>query len=302
MGFKKFMIFLGLCLLFQGPYILKGQELRCEVDVRAQEVEQTNRQIFQTLKRQIQEFMNGQTWTNEKFGSREKIECSIIINISEKNKKQFKASGRVKSSRPIYGSDYSTTLLNIVDKEFNFEFRRNQNLNYIEGSFGSNLSSMLAFYAYLIIGFDFDSFSENGGDPYFQKAENIVSTAQSSSYDGWKSSGKDRNRNNLLSQVRGPRFQDFRLAIYQYHRKGLDIMHKDTEKGRKSIFTSLKQIEKVNESEPNSYLLDVFFSAKQEEIANIFSKAPSDQKSQVIKMLSKLDPSNLNEYKQTIKP
>lgn len=279
---------------------LKAQELNCEVTVRAREVEQSNKQIFRTLENTIKEFLNGRTWTDKKFKSREKINCNIVISIQEKNNENLKASARIKSSRPVYGSDYTTNILNRIDKEFNFKYRRNQNLRYVEGSYTSNLAVLLSYYAFLIIGLDFDTFSENGGDPYLRKAENIVTASQSSSFDGWKQSGKDNNRYNYLDQLLSTRFQNYRKAFYQYHRKGLDLMHKDTKKGRKAIFKSLKSLQQVNNEVPNSFLLDQFFQAKQEEIGDIFSKAPEEQQEKVISIVEVLDPSNLDSYKKAI--
>ncbi len=291
-------VIFSVCILASA--FLKAQELNCEVTVRAREVEQSNRQIFRTLENNIREFLNGQTWTDKRFKNKEKINCNIIVSVQEKNNENLKASARIKSTRPVYGSDYTTNVLNRIDKEFNFKYRRNQNLRYVEGSYTSNLTALLSYYAFLIIGLDFDTFSDNGGNPYFQKAENIVTASQSSSFDGWKQSGKDNNRYNYLDQLLSTRFQGYRKALYQYHRKGLDIMHEDPEKGRKAIFKSLKKLKKVNQEVPNSFLMDQFFRAKQEEIGNVFSKAPQDQQDEVVNIVEVLDPSNLDSYKEAM--
>lgn len=298
---KNFICFIVITVALLNTHCLIAQELQCKVNVRAEQVESTKRQIFRILEKDIQEFMNGQTWTDKNFKPEERINCDLVISINKRNDDNFQAQASIKSSRPVYGSDYNTNILNTRDKEFNFKYRENQKLNYIEGSFGSNLSSLLAYYAYIIIGFDFDTFSEKGGTPYFQKAENIVSTAQSSSFKGWKSTGKDDNRYDFINQIMGTRFEKFRVALYKYHRKGLDVMHEDAKKGRLTIFESLKTLEQVHQAEPNSYLVNQFFEAKSNEIGKVFSKGEKNVKNQVFGLLEKLDPSNLSYYKKTIR-
>lgn len=279
---------------------LNAQELRCNVNVSTKQVQTTNQQLFRTLEKTVRRFMNNNNWTDKDLKPTEKIQCNLVINISEaKGQKNFKASARIKSSRPVYGASYTTSVLNYFDETFNFKYRENQRLNYTRGSFSSNLSSLLAYYAFLIIGLDFDTFGEKGGDPYYKRAEQIASVAQSSSFKGWKRRG-DKSRVRFINKLLSARFDSYRKALYQYHRKGLDQMHEDTDKGRKEILKSLKKLEKLNQSQPNDFIIRQFFQAKNEEIGNVFSEAPKREKSTVINILEKLDASNLSQYKQAI--
>ena len=276
-----------------------AQELECKVDVLTREVETSNQQLFETLEKSVHEFMNNTNWTQKDFKPHEKIQCNLVINIKERSNHNYTASARIKSSRPVYGSSYNTSILNYFDQQFNFTYRENEDINYIEGSFTSNLSSLLSFYAYLIIGLDFDTFSETGGTQYFQKAESVVTAAQSSPFKGWKNTDKN-NRYLYINQLLGARFEAYRVALYEYHRKGLDVMYEKTDEGRKHILSSLQQLQKVHEREPNSFLVNQFFEAKSEEITSIFSKADPNEKSKVMNILQTLDPSNLSQYEEEI--
>ena len=292
-------LLVGCCLFLAFPS--QSQELRCRVDVVTKQVQTTNQQIFRSLERTVRRFMNDNDWTDRDVKPSERIKCNVVINVSQlEGQQNFQASARIKSSRPVFGSTYTTSILNYFDESFNFQFRENQNINYTRGTFSSNLSSLLAYYAYLIIGFDFDTFKLKGGDPHYQQAQSIANVAQSSQFKGWQQRG-DESRVRFVNKLQSPRFEAFRKALYLYHRKGLDQMHKKTDKGRKQILEALKQLESVHETIPNSFLVRQFFEAKREEVGKVFSKAPGREKSQVMRILEKLDASNMSQYKKAIR-
>lgn len=298
---RKLVLIILAYLSFCCYQSLHAQELQCRVDVLTKQVQTTNQSLFRSLERTVRQFMNNNDWTDKNLKPQEKIKCNLVINVSNlKGQQNFKASARIKSSRPVYGASYSTSVLNYFDEDFNFQYRENQNINYTRGTFSSNLSSLLAYYAYLIIGLDFDTFSPSGGSDQYKEAERIASVAQSSQFKGWKPRG-EKSRVRFVNDLLSARFKGFRKALYQYHRKGLDKMYKKTDEGRKQILQALKKLEKIHETVPNSFLVRQFFEAKREEIASAFSKAPSSEKSQVMTILKKLDASNIDQYKKTIK-
>lgn len=294
----KILVLLLISIL---PSKLFSQELNCRIQIVSDEVEESNKQIYQTLKEAINEFMNSRTWTSDKFQRNERIECNILINIKEHNNEQFKANFQVTSTRPVYGTTYNSPILNYIDNGVQFQYVEFQPLQYIEGGYTNNLVSLLSFYAYLIIGYDYDSFSELGGSSFFKKAEAIANAAQSSSDEGWKPSSTKPNRFMLIDQLLNSRFEPFRKAFYRYHRLGFDIMSKDVDKGRSIILESMKTVKAVNEDFPNPYILKVFFDAKSTEIAEVFSKADAMEKRQVLDILRKVDINNINKYEQKIK-
>ncbi len=289
------------CLSFCSYQSLSAQELQCKVDVLAKQVQTTNQSLLRSLERTVKQFMNDNDWTDKELKPEEKIKCNLVINVSNlEGQQNFKASARIKSSRPVYGASYSTSVLNYFDENFNFKYRENQNINYTRGTFSSNLSSLLAYYAFIIIGIDFDTFSPNGGSDQYKEAESIASVAQSSQFKGWDPRG-DKSRVRFVNKLLSARFEGFRKALYQYHRKGLDKMYEKTDEGRKQILQALKKLENIHKTIPNSFLIRQFFEAKREEIGNAFSKAPSREKTQVMNILKKLDASNISQYKETIK-
>ncbi len=294
--------FLGIAgLLLAMPLRSIGQELNCDVTVRTEQIEKTNQQVFETLEKSIWEFMNNRNWTDQDLKNNERINCKMVINIKEKNNDEFKAALQVRSSRPVYGTSYNSTIFNYQDNDFDFQYVEYDPLDYVDGTYTSNLTSLLAYYAYLIIGLDFDTFSEMGGTNYLQKAESVVNSAQNSDYEGWQSAGSTKNRYVYVNQILDSRFQAFRKAMYVYHRKGLDGMSEKTEQGRKKVFESIQQLQQVHKKRPNTMIMSQFFQAKSDEIANIFSKGDASTKNQVLEILRKLDPSNYSKYQDKIR-
>ena len=283
-------------------FIAPAQELNCTVSVISPQVQNTEKRIFETLQNDIRQFLNSTSWTNDSYKLEERIACSILITVTERiSSDKFKASIQVQVSRPIFNTSYSSVLMNVNDQDFTFNYVESQQLQFQENQHISNLTSVLAYYAYMIIGMDYDSFSEKGGEPYFQKAFQIVNNAQNEAERGWKSADGSKNRYWLVENLLNARFDNFRKVLYRYHRLGLDLMQADIESGRRAIFESLPDLKKIRQSEPNSYLLQSFFTAKADEFVNIFSQGLPDTKNKASQLLMEMDPSNSNKYQKITK-
>lgn len=293
-----------LGVLFLIPSLASfSQELNCRVIVNAQQVQTTERSIFTEMESDFAQFLNNRKWTSDEFTEEEIINCNLLITISEMPSiGVFKASVQVLSSRPVYGTNYETVLLNIADRDWDFEFVQSQPLNFNENAFSNNITSLLAYYAYLIIGYDYDSFSELGGTPYFQKAFTIINNAQQSSYPGWQqfSSGSNRNRYWMIENIQNPLLESVRKSIYKYHRSGLDIMDEEKEEAEKIILSALSEIQKANKARPRSIITISFMDAKSNEIVQIFTKSSLATRRQAYNLLSNIDPSRTDEFKVLI--
>jgi len=296
---KKLILFLFLSICVS----TFSQELRCSVGVSSMEIEGTNKDVFITLQKAITEFMNNRRWTEMQFAVNERIECSINIIVSKQTTTEnFEARIQVQARRPVYGTSYNTTLLNFEDKEFSFIYREFEPLEFNENSFDSNLTAVLAYYAYLIIGLDSDSFSSFGGTPYFQKAENIVNMAQSTSESGWRAySG--RNRYEIISNIMDERLRRYRDFYYQYYRLGLDEMAKNPANARARIAQSIIVLREVNNNKRSSMVLQMFCETKKDELISIFSASdvPDKEKKDVSALLIEIDPTNASKYEAITK-
>ncbi len=280
---------------------MQGQELQCSVSIVSPTIQGTNKQVFKTLESAIQEFMNGQKWTNNVFSSEERIQCSILINIKKvSGVDEFSGTFQIQMRRPVYESSYSSTLLNYMDQEFSFKYTEYEPLIFNPNSFDSNLVGVLAYYAYVMIGLDYDSFSKQGGSKYFSLAEQIVNRAQSSSYKGWKSYESRRNRywftENYLNEFHKP----LRQCMYEYHRLGLDKMSSRTEEGRTAILKAIERLKKVQREKPGSFAMQIFFDAKSDELINIFKESVSSEKTKALEILLEIDPANTESYNQKL--
>lgn len=285
-----FFLVLGLCL--------KSQELNCNVEVVHPNIQVNDTRIFETLKKSIFDFMNNTRWTGDNFTNDERIGCSVYINISERTSNEFVASIQVQSWRPVYNTSYTSTLLNFNDTKFRFTYLEFQQLEFSLNQFQSNLTSVLAYYAYVILGLDYDSFSLNGGQKYFEAAQTIVNNAQSTDFQGWKAFDGNRNRYWLIENMLNPAFSDLRKWIYQYHRLGMDVLEDDKNQGRTKITSAIKLLEGVHDNKPNSFLMQLLLSAKKDEIINLYADAFPDVKSEVVTVLSKVDAPNLQDYQE----
>ncbi|MCF8337960.1 MAG: DUF4835 family protein [Bacteroidales bacterium] len=277
----------------------KSQELDCNVRVNSRQVEGTNKQVFENLQKTIFEFMNTTSFTNQSFKVGERIECTLLFTITEWNRPdEFTGKLNIAIRRPVFNTSYNTPLFNWVDKNIKFTYVEQKPIEFNENAFTSNLASLLGYYAYFIIGLDFDSFKKFGGTPYFEKANNILSLAQSSNYKGWKSFESRKNRYWLIENYLNNSYAGVREASYLYHRKGLDKMQDNLEMGRSKITEALELLKRVNEQRPDLFILKLFIEAKTDELVNIYKKASSMQKNKAVEILKELDPANSSTYDQ----
>jgi len=267
-----------------------AQELNCNVVINAEQTGNSNLPVFKTLEKQIFEFVNTTKWTNKEFTNQERIECSMYINVTDYAGDVFNATIQVQSSRPVYGSSYTTPVHNVNDKDFTFRYLEFQNMVYNPNAFESNLISVLAFHVYMILGIDADTFELNGGDTYFKQAQNIVNYSQGQNSKGWQLSDGTQSRYVLVDNMLSQTFEAYREVMYQYHRKGLDLMHQDQKQAKSNIANALVSLEAMNRVRPNSFILRTFFDAKADEIQDIFSSGPSVSIDKLVDALNNVAP------------
>jgi Domain of unknown function (DUF4835) len=290
-----------LCIVF-APLITDAQELRCNVTINASAAETSDRSVFRDMKNAFEQFMNGRKWTNDAFKSHEKIACNLLITITKGTGStgNWVASVRVQAARPVFNASYTSLVFDFADRDWTFEYIESQPLDYNDNTYSDNLTSMLAYYAYIIIGMDYDSFSELGGTPYFQKAFQVVNNAQQSTGAGWQAQGSIRNRYWLSENLMNSQMTDLRRAMYTYHRLGLDNFGTEPDKSRETILKGLKDIKKVRDINPNAILLISFFDAKGKELANIFSSGNIQVRREAYDIITSIDPSNRSNYDKII--
>jgi hypothetical protein len=288
-----------LIILLFSSTALFSQELRCNVTVSAQRIQGANSQLFRTMQADIYEFVNNRKWTDHVYNYDERIRCNILIRIDEQiSADEFKGSIQVQLLRPVFNSSYETTLLNIKDNDFHCRYVEFQPLEFNETSNRDNLTNLLAYYVYIILGFDYDSFSPEGGTPYFEKAQAIVNNSQNAREKGWKAFESERNRYWLIENILNKSYASFRACMYQYHRQGLDMMSQKPEEGRANIAEAMRDIQSVFRRRPSTYILQIFFDAKADELVNVFSKSFPDERNRVMAILNEVDPSNGSKYQK----
>ena len=292
---KKILCVLLACVL---SFQVTSQELNAQVIVNSDLVNQTNQQIFKTLERALKEFINTQVWTEKAFLNQEKINCSFVFNLSAYSNDQFEATLQVQSERPVYQTSYDSPVLNFLDKDITFSYQEFQPLFFNESSFESNLISLISFYAYVIIGLDADTFLQNGGNRYFEKARQVLNLAQSSVRKGWKPGDGLRNRFWLIDSLRSNTFKEYRQTMYNYHRSGLDQLTNDPIAGKKALMLSIQNLEPLFQRRPNAFLLQLFFDAKVEEIVNLFKEGPKIDFKKTEDVLKKIAPFFGSRWKQ----
>lgn len=275
-----------------------AQELNCTVTVIAQQTGNDNNQVFQTLERQLTEFINNTQWTDKNFKTQERINCSMVINVQSYSNDAFSATLQVQSSRPVFGSTYSTSVYTFNDKDFQFRYLEFQNLVFNKNQFESNLISTLAFHVYMILGMDADTFAPNGGNDYYRQAQTIVAYSAGQGGIGWKLEDGLQSRFALIDNLLSPTYKEFRSSMYSYHRDGLDFMHKDLKKGKQEVSASILDLQKMHGRRPNSFLMRVFFDSKANEVSSIFSGGPSVNVTQLINTLNKISPINGSKWKK----
>ena len=270
-----------------------AQELNCTVTVNSDRMTDVNPQIFKNLERQVAEFLNNTKWTDIEYQQHEKIACNFFINVSEFNNNNMTATLQVQSSRAIFNSTYSSPIININDKDFNFRYLEFEQLVFDQNSFNSNLTSVLAFYANIIIGLEMDSLSELGGSKYLDSAANIMNVAQSSGFKGWtQAEGNNTNRFFLITDILSNTFTPYRKALYEYHFNGLDIMSEDIQKGKENVIVAIKTLSDIHKVRPNSFVMRTFFDAKTDEIVSIFSGGPRVDVVPLTEILNRISPLN----------
>ncbi|CAG0987371.1 hypothetical protein FLAV_02112 [Flavobacteriales bacterium] len=281
---------------------LYAQELNCVVQVNSTQVANVEKRVFETLQKAIFEFMNNRKWTTDIYKNDERIQCNILLNITEVvSQNEFKATISVQSSRSVYASSYSSTIINHIDKDFQFKYVEYEPLEFSDNVFISNLTAVLGYYAYIILGADYDTFSQNGGTPYFQKALAIVNLAQSAPEQGWKAFENINNRYWIAENYTNQIFSPLREFMYKYHRLAFDIMATDVDKGRKEAFEALKLLEKVHIQRPGNFQLSFLFNAKADEIINLFQgSTDANEKQEVLQLLGKINPQNINRYQKIL--
>ena len=246
----------------------------------------------------MKDFLNGRKWCQDQVQPQERFDCTFVLNLTSwDGNSNFSGELQVQSTRPIFNTSYNSPILNINDKDFDFTFTEGQTIDYTDQAFSSNLASVMAFYAYVVIGMDYDTFSKLSGTPYFQLAQVVVTNAQSSGgYKGWKAFDGNTNRYWLSENLNNKIYNNLRVLMYDYHRNGLDQMADNTSKGRKVIDDLLPVLAQVDRSRLGSMLPLVFFTAKSDELISIFSRADSREKTAAVNTLSQADPSNGNKY------
>ena len=275
--------------------LTQAQQLNCTVTVDSQKLSVTNQQVFKTLQTSISEFVNKTDWTGQAVKQNEKINCSMYITVSSINSDQFTATIQVQSSKPIFNSSYSSPVLNYNDKDFNFRYTEFENLIFNPTTFDSNLVSVLAFYSYMILGMDADTFVSESGNSYFETSQNISNVAQQGGSKGWSQADGNQNRYFLINDILSPAFKQIRQTMLDYH-TGLDVMNQDLKASKEKIKGSLIDLSKLNASRPNAFLTRVFFDAKSDEIVSIFSGGPSITISDLVDNLNKISPLNSSKW------
>lgn len=287
-----------LVILFLSLNLLSfSQELNCTIVVNAQQTGSENQQIFKTLEKQLTEFVNNTKWTDKTFTQQELIDCSMNIIVSEYSGQVFRASIQVQSSRPVFGSSYSTPIYNFNDKNFTFEYLEFQNLIYNPSQYESNLISVLAYHVYMILGLDADSYEKNGGQQYYKQAQTILNYSQQGNFKGWKLEDGLQTRFTYIDNVLSKTFKEFREVLYDYHRMGLDVMSDDVKKGKEAIVNSLTTFKAMNSRRPNSFLLRTFFDSKSEEIEQLFTGGPQVNIANLKDVLQKIAPMHSSKWR-----
>jgi len=297
---KRFFIFLSL--LFCLNSVLQAQDMRlgelnAVININSDKVQGTDKQIFNTLQNALTEFVNTKKWTTAAFMQNERIDCNFTIIVNSLEGNVFNCEIQIQSLRPVYNSNFTTPTFNFRDTEFTFQYTEFEPLEYTENVLNTNLTATIIFYIYIVLGFDFDSFAPNGGQPYFQQAMQIVTMAQSQpSWNGWTAFANRRNRHALATALTEPQGGAFHTLWYDFHRKGLDEMAANADRGRTNILSSLPVLKELKDARPNSILLQLFSDCKLDEVVLIYSKATTQEKQEGYKLFSNLFPAASMRY------
>ncbi len=291
---KRFYSLLILLCFFVSA---QAQELNARVELQSPQVQNTNKRALDVLKKAISDFLNNRSWTNSTVTDQERIDCSFIITISAwDGSKEFTANAQIFSSRPVFGTNYNSPIISMTDKDFNFSYVEGEMLDYIPNEFTSNLASLLAFYANVIIGMDADTFKLNGGTTNFVNARNIANYSQYGNYKGWRSMDSFENRYWLVNNVMDRQYSPYRTFNYNWHMKGLDQMSSNEMEARQYMASLLPSLKQVDRSNPGNIWTSILYTAKSTEFVGIFSGLPANESVKVYNALAEIDPSNLNKY------
>ena len=291
---RKLIIY--IFVLFFG--FANAQELNCVVEINSDQVGATNKQIFITLQKSLTEFINNTKWSQQVYKQNEKIECSFFFTITTYNVDQFSGTLQIQASRPVFNGTYMSPILNVNDKDINFTYTEFQNLFFDINSYDSNLISIIAYYANVIVGIDGDTFSPDGGSKSLENAQNIVNIAQQGQQKGWSATDGNQNRFFLINDMLSSSFTSFRKAMYEYHFKAMDKMSDNPKEAKENIKLSLKTLQEITNIRPNAYITRVFFDAKMEEILSIFSGGPKIEIADVVENLNRMSPTNAAKWGQ----
>lgn len=292
--------FIVAVICFAFSLHLGAQELNATITINSDQVGQTNQQVFRTLERSLNDFVNRTRWTNKVYKENERINARMFITVTEYDSDRFKANIQVQSSRPVFNTSYESPVFNYKDNALDFQYIEFQPLVFNENVFDSNLVGVVSYYVYVILGLDADTFALEGGSEFYRKAQNIVAQAQGTNFSGWKQTTGERTRYELVDNLLSNTFREFRIAMYNYHRKGLDILADNNSTGKQIISGSMRLFETLISRRPNAFLIQTFFDAKSEEIQNIFSDGPKVDIVKLKETLNKIAPfysSTWNEIK-----
>jgi hypothetical protein len=292
---RNFLYILVFILALQ----VSAQELNCTVTINADQIQNSNNQVFSTLETAVSEYLNNTKWTNKNYKVQEKIKCAISLNILEQpSSNQFSGNIQIQVSRPIFNSTYQSPILNFKDDNLSFTYNEFQQLIYNENSFESNLVSILTFYAYTILGIDADTFALNGGQEYHKSAEKVVNVAQQGGFSGWNRIDGNNTRYQLNENILAPIYQDFRNVLYEYHLKGLDTMSSNKKEGKNALTNTILKMQNIYNRRANAFLLRVFMDTKSDEIIDIFSGGPRTNNSNLKETLLKIYPSYTTKWEK----
>ncbi len=293
---KVKIILLGLLIAASA----NAQELNCNIQINSDQISGSNKSVYNTLQKSVSEFVNNRRWTEMTYTNIERIECSMNIIIKKVEQDVFTAEIQVQSRRPVFNTNYNSTLFNFKDNNFTFDYKEFDQLEMNENTITSNLTAVLAYYVYIIIGYDMDSYTRLGGTPYFQAAESIVNAAQAADLVGWKAFESSRNRYALVNNLTDEAFKKYRNYFYEYHRLGLDEMSINMTNARARIAAGLPVLREANRARPSAVVISSFMDAKSDELINIFSKATDKEKKDAIEILSDVNPTQIDRYEKIL--
>ena len=298
----RFTLSLAVLLMSFFASAVKAQELNCKVEINTSKIESADKAVFDELQNAISEYINTRKWTNAQFSPNEKIECNFFLTVNKYDNDRISGDLQVQLIRPVYNSTYTTTLFNFRDTKVDFEYRLGQSLNYNESTWEDNLTALLNYYSLLFLALDFDSFSSEGGQPYWDRIATVVQMAQSSGELGWRAFEDTKNRSAVLSAYTDAATAPMREILYKYHRQGLDQMVTAPDKGRAAITETIKTLGDIYNTQPMSVGLSIFRDSKLDELVNVYSKAPDEERMTVYEILSKIYPTDTERLEKIRKP